>query len=86
MTDGPAILTPAGESPSMAFMLSDAKIEAYRRMSIEERWREVEELMTLAWRSLLELPEEERLRRLAAIREEHEAGNALLLEQLRKRT
>lgn len=39
-------------------MLSDKKIEAYRRMTPEERWREVEELMTLAWRDLLALPEE----------------------------
>ena len=37
-------------------MLSKERIERYRRMTPEERWREVEELMTLAWRSLLELP------------------------------
>jgi hypothetical protein len=64
-------------------MLSDAKLEAYRRMTPEERWVEVEELMTLAWRSLLELPEEERLHRLAVIREEHEISDRIVLERLR---
>jgi hypothetical protein len=65
-------------------MLSEAKIEAYRRMTPEERWREVDELMTLAWRALLELPEEERQRRLAIIREEHEISDRILLERLRE--
>lgn len=68
----------------MGSMLSDARIDAYRRMTPEERWREVEELMTFAWRSLLALPEEERERRLALIREEHEASDAILLERLRR--
>lgn len=53
-------------------------------MTPEERWREVEELMTLAWRSLLELPEEERQRRLAIIREEHEVSDRIVLEHLRR--
>lgn len=67
----------------MPAMLSDAKIEAYRRMTPEQRWREVEQLMTLAWRRLLAMPEEEHNRRLALIREEHEASDAILLEKLR---
>jgi len=29
-------------------MLSQSKIEAYRQMTPDERWREVEELMTRA--------------------------------------
>ncbi len=65
-------------------MLSKERIERYRRMTPEERWREVEELMTIAWHSLLELPEEERERRLAIIRAEHEASDEILLEQLRR--
>ena len=65
-------------------MLSQRKLEAYRKMTPEERWREVEELMTLAWRSLLELPEDERQRRLKVIREEHEASDRILLEHLGK--
>ena len=64
-------------------MLSDAKLEAYQRMTPEERWREVEELMTLAWRSLLELPDEERQRRLAIVREEHEISDRIVFEHLR---
>jgi hypothetical protein len=63
-------------------MLSEAKIEAYRRMTAEERWREVEELMTIAWRSLKELPEDERRRRLELSREEHEMSDAIVLERL----
>jgi hypothetical protein len=63
-------------------MLSEEKIRAYRLMSPEERWREVEELMTLAWRSLLALPEEERRRRLQMVRVEHDASDAVLLEHL----
>jgi hypothetical protein len=65
-------------------MLSEKKLEEYRRMTPEERWVEVEELMTLAWRSLLELPEDERARRLALIREEHERSDQALLERLAK--
>ena len=63
-------------------MLSKAKIEAYRRMTPEERWREVEELMTFAWRTLRELPEEERRRRWDLIRREHETSDAIMLEHL----
>jgi hypothetical protein len=65
-------------------VLSEEQIELYRRMSIEERWRIVEELMTLAWRALLELPYEERERRLQIAREEHDAGCRALAEALRK--
>ncbi len=42
--------------PKATAMLSPSQIEAYRRMSPAERWREVEALMTLAWRSLKQLP------------------------------
>jgi hypothetical protein len=65
-------------------VLSQERIERYRRMTPEERWQEVEELMTLAWLSLLELPQEERERRLAVIREEHEHSDAILIEHLRR--
>ncbi|MBI2933091.1 MAG: hypothetical protein HYY16_15715 [Planctomycetes bacterium] len=65
-------------------MLSAEKIQAYRAMTPEERWREVEELMSLAWRTLCELPDEERRRRLEIIREEHEASDAIMLEHLRR--
>ncbi|MFO0983038.1 MAG: hypothetical protein U1E76_15140 [Planctomycetota bacterium] len=65
-------------------MLDEKRIERYRLMTPEERWLEVEELMTFAWRSLLELPDDERDRRLAVIRNEHDLSNAAILEHLRK--
>ena len=46
-------------------MLSPSQIEAYRRMTPEERWKIVEELSASAWEALLELPWEERESRLA---------------------
>ena len=67
-----------------AAMLSPERIQAYRSMSPEERWREVEELMTLAWRTLRALPREQRERRLALIRAEHEASDAVLLARSRE--
>jgi hypothetical protein len=66
-------------------MLGPEQIERYRRMSPAERLKETEELMTLAWRMLLELPAEERERRLRIIREAHEEEHALILDYLRRR-
>jgi len=54
-------------------------------MTIEERWRITEELMTLAWRSLQDLSYEDRERRLQLARREHEEGNQALLRALRER-
>jgi len=65
-------------------MLGDAKIAAYRRMKPEERWREVEELTTLAWRDLLARSPEDRERVLRHLREEHERSDAVMLEALRR--
>jgi hypothetical protein len=63
-------------------MLSREQILLYRRMTVEERWKVTEELMTLAWRALLELPQEDRERRLRLAREEHDAGCRALEEAL----
>ena len=63
--------------------MSAEKIDAYRRMTPEQRWREVEELTTMAWRDLLARPPEERARVLNHIRMEHERSDALILEALR---
>lgn len=63
-------------------MLSELRIDAYRRMSPEERWREVEELMTFAWRCLLALPEEERQRRLGLARREHDESDRAMLARM----
>ena len=49
-------------------MLSREQIEAYRRMSVEERWKIVEEPSSSAWEALMELPHAERERRLALAR------------------
>jgi len=40
--------------------------------------------MTFAWRFLQELPHEEVERRLAWDREEHDKGDAIILEHLRR--
>jgi len=64
-------------------MLSEEQLRLYRRMSVEERWRLTEELMTVAWRALLELPHDERERRLRLAREEHDAGSLALERALR---
>ncbi len=63
-------------------MLSDAQLEAYREMKPEERWREVEALMSFAWRFLKELPDEEVERRLAHDRDRHDESDAIILDHL----
>ena len=68
----------------MLAMISEAQLEAYRRMTPEERWREVEALMTMAWRMLKELPHEEVERRLAYDRAQHDQSDAIMLEYLRR--
>lgn len=65
-------------------MLSPERIEAYRKMSPEERWREVEALMTLAWRMLKQLPHEEVARRLAIDQQQHDEADEIVLEHLRR--
>jgi hypothetical protein len=66
-------------------VLSDRQIESYRRMTPEERWRIVEELSASAWEALLELPWEERERRLALAREEHRLSNDAMLRRMNGR-
>ena len=67
-------------------VLSEEQVRLYRRMSVQERWALTEELMTVTWRALLELPFEERERRLRLAREEHEAGNQALAQALLSRS
>lgn len=66
-------------------MMSREQIEALRKMSVEERWELTRELMTLAWRALLELPYQERERRLRLLREEHHKSCESLARALRER-
>lgn len=63
-------------------MLEQEDLERYRRMSQEERSEIFRHLMAFAWSSLLELPVEERRRRLAYAEREHALGNASLEERL----
>jgi hypothetical protein len=65
-------------------MLDEARLEAYRKMSPAERWREVEALMTFAWRTLKQLPREEVERRLAIDRKWHDDGDEIILAHLRR--
>jgi hypothetical protein len=65
-------------------VLSAERLAAYRRMTPAERWREVEALMTLAWRTLQALPESERRRRLDIVRAQHDASNDALLAALQR--
>jgi hypothetical protein len=55
-------------------------------MTPEERWKIVEKLSASAWEALLELPWEERERRLAVAREEHRLSNENLVRRLRERS
>lgn len=64
-------------------MQSREQIEAFRRMPPEERWKVTVELMEFAWRSLLELPPEERERRLDLARRRHCESNEALAAALR---
>jgi hypothetical protein len=52
-------------------------------MTPQERWKITAGLMELAWRSLLALPPEERERRLAVARREHDLSNEALAAALR---
>ena len=65
-------------------MLSEDKIKAYRAMSQEERWREVEQLMDFAWSFLKQLPHEEVARRLEQDRRQHDEGDAIIDAHLRR--
>lgn len=65
-------------------MLDDDRIAAYRKMSPEERWREVAALMTFAWRMLKQLPHEEVARRLAREQSERDKSDEAVLEHLRR--
>lgn len=64
-------------------MQSREQIEAYRRMTPQERWRITAQLMEFAWRSLLALEPEERERRLEAARRQHRLSNEAIVAGLK---
>jgi len=64
-------------------MIGHDQVERYRMMSQPERWREVEALMSFAWRSLKQLPAEERTRRLKEDERRHDEADEIVLAHLR---
>ena len=64
-------------------MLSMTRLAAYRQMKPAERWRETSALMEYAWKALMELSPEEREKRLAVARREHDLANAEIERALR---
>jgi hypothetical protein len=64
-------------------MRSKEQLEAWRRMEPAERWKITEQLMEFAWRELLELPFEERERRLGIARRHHRLSNEAIVVALR---
>jgi hypothetical protein len=64
-------------------MRSRQQIEAFRRMSPEERWKITSKLMELAWRDLRRLSPEERERRLAVARRNHRLSNDAIVAALK---
>ena len=64
-------------------MQSKEQIEAYRRMTPQERWKITSDLMEFAWRSLLALDPEERERRLEAARRQHHLSNEAIAAALK---
>ena len=69
--------------PISSPLLSPEQIQRYRDMPREERWREVEALMTFAWRQLQQLPREEVARRLAEDQRSHDEADERVFAHLR---
>lgn len=63
-------------------VLGPERLARYRQMTPAQRWAEVEALMDDAWRALQALPANERERRLALVRAQHDAGNRIVQEHL----
>jgi hypothetical protein len=64
-------------------VLSPAQVEAFRRMTPEERWKITSQLMEFAWRSLLALDPAERDRRLEIARRHHRLSNEAIARALK---
>lgn len=65
------------------FMIGEEEIRRYREMTPEERFEVFRQLMDFAWDLLLELPEEERRRRLAYAEALHAESSARLEAKFR---
>ncbi len=64
-------------------MQSKEQIEAYRRMTPQERWKITAELMEFAWRALLVMTPVERERRLEVARRHHRLSNEAIVAGLK---
>ena len=62
-------------------MIETEEIERYRAMHQEDRMEFFRSLMNFAWASLLELPADERRRRLEYAQVEHAESNAQLAKK-----
>lgn len=65
-------------------MIGPEELARYKAMSPEERFEIFRRLMNFAWQSMLELPEEERRRRLAWLEKEHETSSERLEAKFRE--
>lgn len=64
-------------------MLSEEKLELYRKMTPAQKWAEWMDIMESGWWMLSCLPEKELDRRLEIMRREHEAVNDRVAKDLR---
>jgi hypothetical protein len=64
-------------------MLSEERLEVYRRMPPREKWAVVLDLLDYGWEMLLRLPAEERERRLEIMRQERQAVNDAVARALK---
>ena len=69
--------------PRVAWDPNPAQIEAFRKMTPQERWKITADLMELAWRALVRLTPEERERRLAVARRHHDLSNEAIAAALK---
>jgi hypothetical protein len=67
----------------IALVIGEEEIRRYREMTPEERFEIFRQLMDFAWDLLLELPEEERRRRLAYAEAQHAEASARLEAKFR---
>jgi hypothetical protein len=63
-------------------MLSEERLEAYRRMTPAERWAQTLTLIDYGWEMLMQLPAEERERRLEIMRRERDRVNTAVAKAL----
>ena len=63
--------------------MSRSQLEAFRSMTVQERWKLQVELMNAAWEEMETLAPEELTRRMDYLNRTHEEGNRRILERFR---